>query len=56
MLKIEHGRLVWFGSAASHARKPVPEFTTIIPPLPEVNLDLSHNIYPNQEENYIENR
>ena len=38
MLKIEHGRLVWFGSAASQARKPVPEFTTIIPPLPTLGI------------------
>ena len=32
--KIEHWLYVWFGSAASHPKNPVPEFVTITPPFP----------------------
>jgi hypothetical protein len=31
---MEHGSISWLGSDASQARKPVPEFTIIIPPFP----------------------
>ena len=34
IVKTEHGKLVRLGSAASHAKYPEPELTTIMPPFP----------------------
>jgi hypothetical protein len=38
IVKTEQGVLGRLGSAASHAKKPVPEFTTMIPALPTLGM------------------